>query len=386
MVTTTLGTGVSAVPYFDGDDPLSVWRGAYGQALGIAVGLLLVILAGFMLPLAGGLSRLPSLTILRPDHGSRRWLMLGLLAVGIAGYALEMRAYGGYGAYLGALGALGVEGLGKWYLHAAALIPSAMGVAVLVRWIVLGRVGRPSVLEAAVAAIGLGIACSYFLKAAVAIPALTILLAAYYHRGRTAAIWLWVAGGLFAVATPFIYLVRGEGRIDLSQLFEATYWNSFLDNLTSRFFHFESLMIAAPFGGSESVLQPVKDFAVTAVPRALWADKPLSPAARFTDEFLRPGLHTPTDIGVLSLPGELWLAGGVAGVLIFGLLIGVLLRTATALVAHGGSKATGTLLLGCALTVGLVMLNDGWGVASVLVVNLIAQMGWMPFARRGGEG
>jgi hypothetical protein len=55
-------------------------------------------------------------------------------------------------------------------------------------------------------------------------------------------------------------------------------------------------------------------------------------------------------------------------------------------VARGGSKATGTLLLGCALTVGLVMLNDGWGVASVLVVNLIGQKGWVPFARRGGEG
>ena len=380
MVTTAVRDGVSTVPYFDGDG--SGWQGAYTKALAIAVGVLLVILAGFVLPLGARAPRRMRLTIARPGEGPRRRVMLGLLAVGIAGFALEMRSYGGYGAYLESLGALGVEGLGKWYLHAAALLPSAIGVAVLVRWIALGRPGRPSLLELAVSVIGLGIAFSYFLKTSVAIPLLTMLLAAYYFRGRRAAIWVWIAGAAFAVVTPFVYLVRGTGRIDPSKLFEHEYWSSFVANLTSRFFHFESLMISAPFAASEPVWQPLKDFVITPVPRVLWPDKPVSPAARFTEEFLRPGLHTPTDIGVLSLPGELWLAGGVAGVLIFGLVVGVLIRAATALVAESDAGTMGMLLAGCALTVGLLMLNDGWGMASVLIVNLIAQVGWVPFLRR----
>jgi hypothetical protein len=276
-----------------------------------------------------------------------------------------------------------VNALGRWYLHAVASVPAALAVLLLARRIDLGLRARWRVLEVFVIVAGIAIALSYWLKAAIILPLLTVLLFAYFVR-RRAAILLWLGGIGLAVVTPFVYLVRGSGRIDFALLTTQTYWQEFADNLSSRFFHFESLMITTPFGATQPAWQPFADFVNTVVPRVLWEDKPLSAAARFSDEYLRSGLHSQTDVGVLSLPGEIWLVGGAPGIVVCGVLIGVLLRLAHTLVRH--SEGRGTLLLAAGLVTTLLFLNDGWGLASAAVTMLIASAGWLVMLRRPASG
>jgi hypothetical protein len=245
----------------------------------------------------------------------------------------------------------------------------------------LGSVERHgwSRIEIAIVAIGPLLALSYWLKATVAIPALTLLMFSFIRLRRGLGRLIAFAVAL-ALATPLVYLVRGTGSLRFGELLTSQYWSEFFSTLTSRFFHYESLMIAVPYPASERPWQPIVDFFVTFVPRVLWEGKPLSASARFTQEHLLAGLHSPTDVGVISLPGELWLVGGGAGVVTGGLVIGVLLRTAWAL-ASRANASDGTLLVAATLIAGLVFLNDGWGLASAVVSVLIAACGWLIMLR-----
>jgi hypothetical protein len=134
-----------------------------------------------------------------------------------------------------------------------------------------------------------------------------------------------------------------------------------------------------PDPSSEPIWNPIVDFFGTAVPRFLWEDKPVSAATRFTHEHLLHGLNTGTDIGVISLPGESWLIGGIAGIFLIGAGIGILLNLASELMR--GRDSEGTLLLAAGLTTYLVFLNDGWGIASATIEALIASIGWIIFLR-----
>jgi hypothetical protein len=40
------------------------------------------------------------------------------------------------------------------------------------------------------------------------------------------------------------------------------------------------------------------------------------------------------------------------------------------------------MLAACGLTVGLIFLNDGWGIASTVTVMLISVAGWLLLVRR----
>jgi hypothetical protein len=217
------------------------------------------------------------------------------------------------------------------------------------------------------------------LKTALAIPLLTVLLVLYFRRRRTG-IALWISAVAFVVLTPFVYLVRSEGKLRLSELVSGAYWSDFSQSASSRFFHFESLMIASQHGSSEHPWQPFVDFFTTLVPRAVWPGKPVSEAARFTHQYLVPGLHAPQDIGVISLPGTAWLAGGTTGLFVLGLVLGVLLRFARTYLADARANA-GSVLLTAGLVTFLVFLNDGWGLASSLIQMLIASLGWLVLLR-----
>jgi hypothetical protein len=234
--------------------------------------------------------------------------------------------------------------------------------------------------EVALIVLGIVVGLSYWLKSTIAIPVAVALLCMYAIR-RRAAIAIWIAAALFALLTPFVYIVRGAGSIGLGDLFSAAYREEFLANLSSRFFQFESLMFATPVPWSEAPWTPLADLGTSVVPRVLWDDKPLSASARFTEEYLLPGLARPTDVGVLSLPGEFWTLGGAVGVVLGGLAIGVLLRAVHSLVSTRRHEL-GTLLLAISVLVALLLLNDGEGVASVAILVAIASVGWLPFIQR----
>jgi hypothetical protein len=356
------------------------WHDAYAKALLIALLMLVAILAGYLLPLGRRIAdSVPAVRFVDTRHGRGLALLVALCVLGIAGWIWEMDSYGGYQAYLDALDALGEEGRGHWYQHALATLPTGVAVFLLASRMTGSRT-RLAWWEWLMVGVGTAIATSYFLKATLAIPAVTVVLLLCALRPQAG--WLLAAGAaIFAVVTPVIYEVRDSGKISFADLLSGEYWTQFPANLASRFFHFESLMIAAPLPASESPVRPLVDVVTTVVPRQLWEGKPDSAAARFTREHLLSGLHSPTDIGIISLPGEAWLLGGIAGIVILGLAIGVLLRTAEELFGTRADQPA-ALLLASALTTGLVFLNDGWGIASAAIVMAIASVGWLVLLRR----
>jgi hypothetical protein len=363
----------------------SAWANSFVRALAIAIAFLAAVLFGYLLPFGDRLARrMPRLVVRDLRSRGESAALLGMVLVAIVAWYLEMRAYGGYRGYLDALRTIGVGGLGKWYLHALAILPTGAAVAILaIRIHAGGFFDRWRALELTVLLVGLLVALSYWLKTVLAIPLLTVLLLLYFRRRRAGPV-LWGAAAIFILLTPFVYLVRGEGRADVSALVSGSYWHDFAGSASSRFFHFESLMIATRYGASEHPWQPAVDFVVTAVPRAFWAGKPLSEAARFTHAHLVPGLHTPEDVGVISLPGIAWLLGGSVAVFVVAAAIGVALRFTQGQVSGGGG--IGNLLLGAGLLTFLLFLNDGWGLASSLIQVLISSAGWLVFLRPGREG
>jgi hypothetical protein len=142
-------------------------------------------------------------------------------------------------------------------------------------------------------------------------------------------------------------------------------------------------MITTPYPASEPVWQPLVDLSTTAVPRTFWEGKPLSAATRFTHDHLLPGLHSATDIGIISLPGEAWQLGGAVGIAVFGVALGIILRALHHLLRERSGEP-GTLLVGCIGLAGVLFLNDGWGIVSALVTTLIAVFGTLVFLRRSG--
>jgi hypothetical protein len=364
-------------------EPPGIWSHVAGRALGVSIVMLLAVFLGYVFAVGARLARrVPALRIAGLGDRRSRRLMLGFAGVGTAAYALEMWTYGGYGGYLAAFTGDPTAGLGKFYIRMVATLTTGIAVALLARRAWLGRREPWRALEATLIVLGFAIALSYWLKAVIAIPALTVLLFWYFARRRgVLALGLFALG--FALLTPFVYQVRSQGGIRLGDLTDGSYWSELLVNIQSRFFHFESLMVTIPFPDREPPWQPLVDFFGDAVPRALWTSKPLSANARFTHEYLQGGLHHSSDIGVISLPGELWLVGGWLGVLVAGMAIGVLLRFAQALVARPVSQP-GTVLLGVTVLTALLFANDGWGLASTAISVLVLAVGWLLSLRRLG--
>lgn len=357
-------------------DVPGIWSHAARRALTVSILMLLAVFLGYMVPLGARMGRrVPDFALRGLEDRRTKRFVLALTAVSVLGYIAEMSTYGGYRGYLETFANNPTAALGKFYLHTLATLSTGAAVLLLAHRLAVGRRAQWRWLEVVVIPLGFGIALSYFLKAVIAIPLLTVLLYWYFLR-RRAIVWLgaFIAG--FAALTPFVYLVRGQGQVHLSDLLTSDYWSEFLANLQSRFYHFESLMLAMPFRGSGHPWQPAVDFFANTVPRALWHAKPLSTNARFTREYLQGGLHARSDIGVLSLPGELWLIGGWAAVLIGALGLGVLLRLVHALLIRR-QRHTGTMLVAATLMTFLVFLNDGWGLASALTSVLIIGVGWL---------
>jgi hypothetical protein len=357
----------------------ALWDDASVRALAICVVMLLALLYGYTLAAGTRLARrvpelrLPSL------EGRTRLAVIALVGIGLLAYAFEMWTYGGYGGYLASLKTGASSGLGKWYIHALATLPAGVGVMLFARRLAAEGRERWRLLEVFVIVVGVIIVLSYMSKTAIAIPLLTALLCLYFVR-RRAVFLLGVMMTAFAVVTPLVYVIRDEGKLKVSEIATGDYWSVFLANLQSRFFHFESLMVAIPFPSSQPFWQPFADFFGNIVPRVLWEGKPLSVNARFTEEYLKGNLHSPNDVGVISLPGELWLVSGWTGILIVGLVFGILLRLAHALLARS-TRQGGTVLLAATLVTGLVFANDGWGLASTFTYILIAGAGWLVFLR-----
>ena len=370
----------SGLALYAPDAATNPWDEAMPRALSIALAMLLAVIGGYLLlPCRSRAPRRLPLRLIDTDRRRGRLVFLGLVAAGLAGWFWEMHGYGGYGGYLAGLDEIGVIGKGHWYQHALATVPTGLAIFLAAnRLVVPGR--RLRRWEIAVIVLGVAIGVSYFLKATIAIPLLTLLIIVSLRRPLAGA-WLVAAGVVLALITPFVYAVRGSGRVDPGLLLSSSYWSDFIPNLTSRFFHFESLMVTVPHASSEAPWQPAADLIATAVPRAIWEGKPDSTAARFTQDHLLPGLHSPTDIGILSLPGEMYLVGGAAGILVVGVALGVLLRLCRELIAaHPDDVAA--LLLASSLLTWAVFLNDGWGLASAAVVVAIAQLGWLLLLRR----
>jgi hypothetical protein len=346
----------------------------------VTTAFLCLVVVGFLLPVGSRLERrVPVLQVASPRTRGGRRLLLGVAALGVLGYASEMASYGGYGEYFRNLQTVWTNLQGRWYLHALATLPAGLAVLLAVRRIASPERPRWTRSEVAVIVLGTVLCLSYWTKATIAIPLLTFLLALHFTRPNSGR-WITAAAALFAVLTPWIYWVRGGGGAELGALFTTAYWNSFLDGLTSRFFQFESLMLSGPHPYWEPPWTPLVDLSTGVVPRAIWADKPLSESARYTQEFLLPGLHTGTDVGVLSLPGEFWLLGGPAGLVVGALFVGMLLRFIHALLSRP-NLGPGRLLVGSAVLVAVLLLNDGEGLASVTTLVLIASAGWIVFVR-----
>lgn len=364
-----------------GRENTGIWSDVMGRALAVSIAMLLAVFIGYVFPIGARLARrVPLLDI--PGMGDRRTrrMIIAFVGVGVVAYCVEMATYGGYGGYLAAFTEAPDAGLGKFYLRTLATLPTGAAVLLLVRrmWFAQGRTPRP--YEIGIIVLGFAIAGSYWLKAVIAIPVLTGLLCWYFTR-RRAMIWLALFTVSFAVLTPFVYQVRSEGGIRLGDLATGSYWSEFLTNLQSRFFHFESLMVVIPFAHHEPPWQPALDFFETAIPRAVWHDKPLSLNARFTEQYLQGGLHNRSDVGVISLPGEMWLSGGWLSVVLCGMGIGVLLRLTQTLIASP-ARQPGTMLVAMTLLTTLVFANDGWGLASTAISVLMLAVGWLLPLRR----
>jgi hypothetical protein len=358
---------------------------AYRKALTVALLMLLAVFAGYLLPWGRSLARRAPAVRLADPQDSRR-LVVGLVVLGLVGYAIEIASYGGYGGYLDSLNTAGVDALGKAYLRALGTLPS--GVAIyLLAW----RMTRPAAarrpfgwLERAVIAIGFLLLASYVLKAPMAIAVLTLLLV-LYAVWRRASLLLAAGAGALAVLTPLLYLIRGSGRITIGELFTQDYWADLWTDATSRFFQFESLMIATPFSADKGPWAPIVEFVIQPVPRVFWEGKPLTTSAQFTRDYLVPGLHQTTDVGVISLPGETWLMGGAVATVIVGVILGVLLRFVHSLLA-ASERPDGLLLVAAAVMTWLIFLNDGWGFSSAAVVMLMGSAGWIVFLRGWRSG
>jgi hypothetical protein len=349
------------------------------RAGAIAIAALAAVFIGYLLPLGGALSRrLPPLSI-AALNGARASLAIGtLVGIGLAAYLVEMSLYGGYSGYVDSLREAGTGALGRWYLRTLALLPTGVAVGLLAGRLVSGERRRWRPVEIAAVVIGSLIPASYLLKTTLVLPLLQVLLVLYFVRRRGLA-WLTAAAAGIALVTPIVYWVRFYGLSEVAFFASADYWRQFWTNVTSRFFHYESLMITVPIPNSESPWQPLVDLATTAVPRFLWDEKPLSPATRFTREHLMPGLQTGTDVGVISLPGELWLLGGALGLLVGGMAIGVALRFSHALIAS--RIAEGNLLVAAGLVSGLIFLVDGWGLSSATIEVALVSLGWIVLLR-----
>jgi hypothetical protein len=359
---------------------LSIWRDAYMKALAIVVALLAAVLLGFTFSAGARLAgRLPELTLMRSETRKARLAIVGAAIVGLLAYFVEIRSYGGYRAYLRDFGTSSTDGAGKWYVHAVALVPSGLAVGLVTQRISASRTTRWRLWEIAVILGGFAIAASYAQKATLAIPVLTLLLT-YYVYSRRATRWLAAFGVAFAILTPFVYQIRGRGTGSWTTLLSSGYWRDFLTNLQSRFYHFESLMVLIPFRSTVSPLQPVVDVFANVVPRYFWPSKPISTDAQFTHAYLQGGLHSATDIGVISLPGELWQLGGWWAIFIVGVALGILIRAASALMTAPRSGA-GSVLLAITATTFFIFLNDGWGFASALTTVLISAVAWLAFLR-----
>jgi hypothetical protein len=354
----------------------AIWSDAAGRALSISIVMLLTVFLGYMLPLGARLTRrIPEFEIRGLGDRRTRRIVIALAVVGAVSYVVEMSTYGGYRAYLSTFANRPTADLGKFYVHTLATLATGAAVLLLAYRLTVRRSERWRLLEFVIIPLGLGMAVSYFLKAVIAIPLVTVLLFWYFLR-RRAVVWLGVFVAGFAVLTPFVYLVRSQGHVRLGEILTSGYWSEFLSNLQSRFYHFESLMIATPFANSEHPWQPAVDFFSNIVPRVFWHAKPLAATTRFTQEYLMGGLHARSDIGVISLPGELWLVGGWVGVIVVGLLLGILVRAVHALLIRPERHA-GTVLIAATVMTLLVFLNDGWGLASGLTSVLIIAVGWL---------
>jgi hypothetical protein len=361
------------VPPIDGT---AVWRDAALRALAVALAMLLAVFAGYLLPLGAPLARrLPPFQLEGLRDPRTRTVLLALAGVGVVAYVVEMATYGGYRGYLASFSADPTESLGRFYIRMFATLATGAAVVLLVHRIAGGRREPFRPLEVAIVAIGLGIAVSYWLKAMIVIPLLTVLLVLHFAR-RGAAVWLGVCGVVLALITPFVYQVRSAGGVRPSDLIASAYWSEFLTNLQSRFFHFESLMIVIPYANRGHPWDPMAEFVGTAIPRVVWDDKPLSLNAQFTEQYLHGGLHARSDVGVVSLPGEIWLIGGWAGVIVVGVAIGVLLRSIQAMLAEPAREA-GTLLLAVTALTWLLFTNDGWGLASSAITVVMLAVGWL---------
>jgi hypothetical protein len=358
--------------------PTDVSKSFSGAAV-IAAAMLFATIGAFILRLGEAAARpVPPFEFARLRARSTRRLLVAATALGVTAYVAEMILHGGYLDYVESLSDAAGAVQGRWYLRALALIPTGITVMLLARQIRRRSEERLGRLEWSIVAVGTLIPLSYLLKAAIAIPLLTILLF-WYTVSRRALVWLVATGILGALLLPLVYLIRFEGFRSASELFSREYWSEFSSNITSRFFHFESLMITVPEPSSEPIWRPIVDFFGTAIPRFLWEGKPDSAATQFTREHLLHGLNTGTDVGVLSLPGEVWLLGGPAAIVLVGAGIGILLSLASGLMRN--SQADGTLLLGAGLVTYLVFLNDGWGMASATIEALIGSVGWLIFLR-----
>jgi hypothetical protein len=367
--------------YGSGREKPGIWSHVAGRALAVSIAMLLAVFVGYLFPLGARLAgRMPQLQI--PGMGDRRTrrVIVVFVGVGIAAYCLEMATYGGYWGYLASFSANPPGGNGKFYIRMLATLTTGSAVLLLTRRIWFGRSGPWPRVEVGIIVLGFGVAFSYWLKAVIAIPALTVLLFWYFTR-RRAVIWLGVFAAVFALMTPFVYQVRSQAGIRLSDFTSSSYWSEFFTNLQSRFFHFESLMVVIPYAHRERPWQPLLDFFGDAIPRVLWHNKPLSVNARFTEQYLQGALHNRTDVGVISLPGELWLTGGWLSVVLVGIAIGVLLRLTQTIIASP-ARQPGTLLLAVTLLTTLVFANDGWGLASTAISVLVLAVGWLVPLRR----
>jgi hypothetical protein len=363
------------------NEDTGMWKDAAERALSVSIAMLLAVFLGYLLPFGARLARrIPALELPGLADRRTRRLAVVLVAVGLVAYAAEMETYGGYGGYLSAFSKDPTGGLGKFYIRAVATLTTGVAVLLLTRRISVGRTERWRPLEVALIVTGFAIALSYWLKAMIVIPVLTVMLFWYFVR-RRALVWLVLSTAGFAILTPFVYQVRAAGTIRLADFTQASYWSEFLTNLQSRFFHFESLMVVIPYADREPPWQPLLDFFGNVVPRALWHGKPLSANARFTHEYLQGGLHHSTDVGVISLPGEMWLTGGWLAVTIGGAALGVMLRLTQALI-EDPAREPGTLLVAVTLLTMLVFANDGWGLASTVTSVLILAVGWLGPLRR----
>lgn len=322
---------------------LAYFRTAHGA---VALGFMVFAL-GYLVTPRPGIRRAPEkgLSLVSGWDDAPRTSALtaiGTYLLGFGALALAAALSGSYG-YLGDEVVLAATDV-SWYTTPLTILSSLRGAAILVIWVRALESPRmgPLLLAVAIAAVDFAAGFLSGMKEAPVTTFLAVMLAYLFVRRKLPVLMLAAFSGWFVLfLAPWVASVRnelrGNGVLTLQEGLSAMVSSPFQltvdsgweiwDSL-SRFRLIDNVAIIIQKTPSELPFQSVSDlFALTAsgfVPRAIWPTKPVRvEGLLFYQEYFGGSSYSSS---ALTIPGSLFMHGGIFVLLVGMLLFGILVR------------------------------------------------------------